>query len=277
MSAEIRLPVPASDAAAVLRDAPRILSALAETGAVLAVAADMDRAVVLRSGTDGRMLQTAMTGRQTAQALALKEWITCIRTGRVASYALAPAGRIALKRMADQATARRRGLAEDATPFKAFSRDWDAYDDDESARPVRYGTMESPVVVLARRRDRDGRPFLEPELVVAAERLREDFELARMGAKIAQNWEVYLTSQDDFIAPEGNRSPRDRVARALRDLGPGLGDMVLRCCCYLEGLEVAEQKMGWAARSGKIVLRIALQRLHRHYDETYGKAGPLIG
>ena len=35
--------------------------------------------------------------------------------------------------------------------------------------------------------------------------------------------------------------------------------------------------MGWAARSGKIVLRIALIRLRRHYDDTYGRAGPLIG
>lgn len=35
--------------------------------------------------------------------------------------------------------------------------------------------------------------------------------------------------------------------------------------------------MGWSARSGKIVLRIALQRLRLHYDTTYGKHGPLIG
>lgn len=70
---------------------------------------------------------------------------------------------------------------------------------------------------------------------------------------------------------------RDRVAVALADLGPGLGDVALRVCCYQEGLEVAERRMGWAARSGKIVLRIALQRLRRHYDETYGRAGPLIG
>ena len=46
------------------------------------------------------------------------------------------------------------------------------------------------------------------------------------------------------------------VAAALRDLGPGLGDVALRVCCFLEGIEAAEQRMGWAARSGKIVLRI---------------------
>jgi hypothetical protein len=53
--------------------------------------------------------------------------------------------------------------------------------------------------------------------------------------------------------------------------------MVLRCCCYLEGLEVAEKRMGWSARSGKIVLRIALTRLKRHYDEVYGGKLPMIG
>ncbi len=64
---------------------------------------------------------------------------------------------------------------------------------------------------------------------------------------------------------------------ALQDLGPGLGDVVLRCCCYLEGMESCEKRMGWSARSGKVVLRIALQRLKRHYEETHGKFGPLIG
>ena len=47
-----------------------------------------------------------------------------------------------------------------------------------------------------------------------------------------------------------------RLARVLRDLGPGLSEIALRCCCYLEGLETAEKRMGWSARSGKIVLRI---------------------
>ena len=35
--------------------------------------------------------------------------------------------------------------------------------------------------------------------------------------------------------------------------------------------------MGWSARSGKIALRIALQRLKRHYAETQGRFGPMIG
>ncbi|OZA07740.1 MAG: helix-turn-helix domain containing protein, partial [Rhodobacterales bacterium 17-64-5] len=155
--------------------------------------------------------------------------------------------------------------------------------DDDGPRQVRYKMAESPVGVLGRRRDRDGKPFLESDLVEAAERLREDFELAQMGPRVAQNWDRFLTGGDrggfqaDSGIGEGPTSARARVAAALRDLGPGLGDVALRCCCFLEGLEVAERRMGWAARSGKIVLRIALMRLRRHYDETYGRSGPLIG
>ena len=70
---------------------------------------------------------------------------------------------------------------------------------------------------------------------------------------------------------------RARVAAALEELGPGLSDIVLRCCCYLEGLETAEKRLGWSARSAKIVLRIALIRLRKHYDETLGPGGAMIG
>ena len=64
---------------------------------------------------------------------------------------------------------------------------------------------------------------------------------------------------------------------ALYNLGPGLGDVVLRTCCNLEGLEAAERRMGWAARSGKVVLRIALERHKRHYADVYGAHGRFVG
>ncbi len=76
--------------------------------------------------------------------------------------------------------------------------------------------------------------------------------------------------------PRGPAAARDRVAAALTDMGPGLSEVALRCCCHLEGLEAAERRLGWSARSGKIVLRIALQRLKRHY-ETTGSSDRMIG
>jgi DNA-binding PadR family transcriptional regulator len=274
-----------SDEAALQREGRRVLRRLAEPGAVLAIAPEMDKAAVLRDLPDGRSLRTAVLDRAVAQAFALQDWIACRKAGRVSTYEITPAGRAALKRMADADDRSRAGLAEAAAPFGDQHRHWDDRElaEDGGSRRIRYNAAESPVSLLGRRLDRDGKPFLAPDLVDAAERLREDFELAQMGPRVAQNWDRFLTGGDrgafqpDSGLAEGPGRARARVAAALRDLGPGLGDVALRCCCFLEGLEVAEKRMGWAARSGKIVLRIALMRLKRHYDETYGRSGPLIG
>ncbi len=285
MSAPLRHPNTTIDEATILAEGRRILRRLAEPGAELAIAPDMEKAVVMREFPDGRTARTGVVERRVAQAFALKDWISCRKAGRIASYELSATGRSALKRMLEEEEAGRPGMAEAPMPFAAQHGDWEmrALPGSDGKARVRYNLAESPVAVLGRRRDKDGKPFLEPDLVSAAERLREDFELAQMGPRVAQNWERFLTAGDrgnfhsDSGGAEGPRAARDRVALALRDLGPGLGDVALRVCCFLEGIEAAERRMGWAARSGKIVLRIALQRLRRHYDETYGRSGPLIG
>jgi hypothetical protein len=282
MTAPIRSPNLPLDDATILREGRRVLARLAESDTMLAIAPDMEKAVVLRNLPDGRTLRLAVVDRAVAQAFALQDWIMCPKPGRVSTYVITQVGRAALKRIAP---ANGPGLSEAQAGFGGQHRDWAERDitDDGEDRRVRYNAAESPVQVLARRRDRDGKPFLSAELVTAAEQLRMDFELAQMGPRVTQNWERFLTGSDrgsmvgDGKTGGGARDARDRVSAALRDLGPGLGDMVLRCCCFQEGLEVAEKRMGWSARSGKIVLRIALQRLRLHYEATYGKHGPLIG
>lgn len=84
------------------------------------------------------------------------------------------------------------------------------------------------------------------------------------------------SSGSEGDGPARRMDARARLEAALAELGPGLGDVALRCCCQLEGLESAEKSLGWSARSGKIVLRIALQRLKRHYDRL-GPEATLIG
>ena len=286
MSAHHRDLTAVTDEAQIEREGRRVLRRLIEPGAVLAFAADMEKAVVLREFPDGRSARTAVLDRAIAQAMSVKDWIQCRKTGRISTYEITPAGRAALKRMLDaEERSEAGGLAEAATPFADQHRVWEERKvvDEDGPRRARFNLAESPVAVLARRRDKGGQPFLDARLVEAAERLREDFELAQMGPRVAQNWEKFLTGGDrgsyrsDSGLGEGPSRARDRVSAALRDLGPGLADVALRVCCFLEGIETAERRMGWAARSGKIVLRIALIRLRRHYDETYGPSGPLIG
>ncbi|MGO4917770.1 DUF6456 domain-containing protein [Pseudogemmobacter sp. W21_MBD1_M6] len=280
-SASIRPAALPTEDASLAREAKRILRRLAETGAVLAVSNEMEKAVVVRSLPGGQSARTGVVDRTVAQAMALKDWISCIKTGKVAQYEITGAGRAALKRM----------LATDnggqAAPFGDQHRVWGEKTvmDTGEERPTRYryNLAESPLAAVARRKDKDGQNFLSDDLVSAGERLREDFEMAQMGPRVGQNWDRFLTGGDrgtfagDSGLAMGPASARERVSKALRDLGPGLGDVVLRCCCFLEGMETAEKRMGWSARSGKIVLRIALQRLRRHYDETEGKYGGMIG
>ncbi|MDA8585980.1 DUF6456 domain-containing protein [Rhodobacteraceae bacterium] len=265
--------------------AVRILRRLNESGACLAIANDMDKAVVARETPDGRTLKTAVVERPYAEAMALKDWISVTSEGRITRYRITSAGRMALKRMLAEEEAIRVGMGEAADPFSDQQRDWaqrNGSDETNKRRGIRYSAAESPLSALARRKDRDGKPFLQPDLVAAGERLREDFELAQMGPRITQNWEQFLASgaRGAFVGggeSGGSEPARDRVLRALGDLGSGLGDVVLRCCCFLEGMESVEERMGWSARSGKIVLRIALMRLKSHYDEKSGNWSPLIG
>jgi len=258
-----------ADEARLLAEARRLLPLLARPDTVLVVAADLDRGVILQEAPEGAAQggqRLAVLDRPLAEAFALRDWIACRKRGRVAQYVLAPDGRALLRRLGPE-------LAR-STPAPLPA--------DEGGEPRFRPPPESPVAVLARRRDRDGAPFLSPRQVQAAERLREDFEIARLGPRAGPDWQRLLTGRIDRSPGPGPlpgatpAAAQGRVLAALHELGPGLGDVALRCCCWQEGIETAEQKLGWSARSGKVVLRIALDRLARHY-EAQGEAGKLIG
>ena len=278
MTAQIRISKEAlPDDTKIEAEARRILRRLAEPDACLAVAPGMEKAVVVREMPDGRAVRTAVLDCAVAEAFLVKEWIAGKSKGKVARYVISALGRSALKRLLAEHDAEKQGFAEAPSRFGDQYRDWEEREipqgEGRTSKRIRYNVMESPLATLARRKDKDGKPFLEDTLVAAGERLREDFELAQMGPRVAQNWDRFMTAGDrgSYNNSGGGTGPEDarsRVALALRDLGPGLGDMVLRCCCFLEGMEQAEKRMGWSARSGKIVLKIALQRLSRHYGET---------
>ena len=190
MTLHLRSSSPSSTDPRLAKVARRILRRLCETDAVLAVAQDMARAVVLRPRPDGTQTRTAVMAREMAQSFALKDWISCTNPGRVARYTITQAGKAALKRLLEEDQARRRekaGMAEAQRPFQAQHVDWDAREvvgNDGQTRNLRVNANESPLTQLARRKGPDGRPFLGPDLVQAGEKLREDFELAQMGPRV---------------------------------------------------------------------------------------------
>ena len=261
--------------ARIEREALHILRRLCEPGALLAAARDMDTAVIVREDGQGGSLRTATVERDIAQALALKTWIHCPEPEtRILRYFISNAGRAALRRLTAQDENRAQGFKQQPRDKSSASHARDAAEEGGAGR---YHVTESPLVGLARRKDRDGQPFLSKALVSVGERLREDFELAQAGPNVAEDWRDALSDNPPHMLAPATMAARARVVQALDELGGGLSDVALRCCCFLEGLEITEKKMGWSARSGKIVLRIALQRLQRHYDVTQGKFGPMIG
>jgi len=266
---------------AVEREARRILRRLNEPRAFLALARGAKIACVFRK-QDAALNTLARTPIDMAKAFAAREWIQCVHAGAdMARYEISSVGRAWLKRvLAEDGDARRRaaetGFAEAPNPF-ARQHQLEAErvlgevepNGKGGPRKVRVNAGETPLGWLARRKDADGNAFLASSEVAAGERLREDFECAQMGPRVAQDWRRFLAPVEGSRGPsgpgDGPQAARDRLAKALSALGPGLDDAALRACCFLEGLEATERRMGWSARSGKVVLKIALGRLADHY------------
>lgn len=261
------------------QDATKVLRDLCHRGAVLAVADGMEKAVVVRETELDAARKTVVT-RSLAEALALRDWISCANLGRLSRYHITSSGRSAVSSMMAAAENRARTAAvggfSEAQPQFASQRSMNSRGSHKPRR-VRYGLAESPLESLARLYDRDGKPFLSAGLVSAGERLREDFELAQIGDHLALNQNQFSVEQCGATLLSSSATvAKKRATAALNQLGAGLSDIALRCCCHLEGLEAAERQLGWSARSGKVVLRIALLQLKSHYDALSGSDN-LIG
>ncbi|MEO1563650.1 MAG: DUF6456 domain-containing protein [Pseudomonadota bacterium] len=217
-----------------------VMQALVANEAYLAVGDGLAKAVVVsRDGSDAKSEITV--DREAVDDLLLWGHITLVRSGQISLYEATDIGRSV--------------TPKEALPPSTF-------------RPIDSlkAQKENPVKILARKKMADGSPFLGPEHVSAADLLCEDYRLAGfedhpVGAMRELVDYIYPTATDRAIL-----DAHDRLVNALQTLGPDLGDIALRCCCLGEGVETAERRMGWSARSGKIVLRIALRRLVVHYE-----------
>lgn len=135
----------------------------------------------------------------------------------------------------------------------------------KSGRTVTVNLAESPLSWL------HARGHLTDRQMLAGENLRRDYETAALGAIVTMSWENAPRSRQKRGAPSGmNRTERMISAKARFDdallaLGADLADIAWRVICIGESLPSAEREMSWPARSGKLVLRIALDRLAGFY------------
>jgi hypothetical protein len=135
----------------------------------------------------------------------------------------------------------------------------------KATRTVTVNLAESPLSWL------HSRGHLTDRQLFAGEKLRGDYEAAAMGPQVTMRWENIPLSRQKRGAPgslnqtERMISAKVRFDDALTAIGPDLSDIAWRVICAGEAMPVAEREMAWPARSGKLVLRIALDRLAVFY------------
>jgi len=128
-------------------------------------------------------------------------------------------------------------------------------------RSVTVNLAESPLGWL------HAHGHLEDRLFDAGERLRADYETAQIAPVVTMRWEpVRIAGTGGKLAPsERQLAARRRFDGALGAAGKGLGDILWRVVCACETLPNAEKALEWPARSGKLVLRLALDRVADFY------------
>ena len=129
-------------------------------------------------------------------------------------------------------------------------------------RSVTVNLAESPLTWL------HARGHLDDRLFDAGERLRADYERAQLAPSITMRWDPVRVKGggEAGLAPSERQSAaRERFDGAIAEAGRGLADILWRVVCAGESLPVAEKGLAWPARSGKLVLRFALERVADFY------------
>lgn len=136
---------------------------------------------------------------------------------------------------------------------------------------ARRNSLSSPLLSLARMKERDGQPWFPQEALDAGERLHGDFHRGQINPQITSRWEPRLAQRGGgsgggmAAMNDLALSARDRFNDAAGAMGPELSGVAIDICCFEKGLETVERERQWPVRSAKLMLRTALMVLARHY------------
>ncbi|MFG1346266.1 DUF6456 domain-containing protein [Xanthobacter autotrophicus DSM 431] len=137
---------------------------------------------------------------------------------------------------------------------------------DTPAAPL-LNPAESPLAWLARR------GMVDATQLTAGERLRADFTRAQLTPRVTSRWTEVRGAGTPEAFSDMVLAAKLRLARAMAAVGPELSGVLLDVCCFLKGLELVERERQWPARTAKVVLGLALDRLASHYGLSRSTTG----
>jgi hypothetical protein len=252
-------------------DARRLLRALGADGAYAFADADAPARIAIvaqRNGVSIRAGSNTSAAATELCAMDLSQWREPdARNGR-ARLTLTDAGRAHLARASAQ---------EGLDPFLAQHMPVARGPADETPEAVEVlrDQTESPLVWLASRKGRDGRPMIDVTSLEAGERLRRDLTLAQIMPSVTASWSAPVSGGGGAMHfSDFQVAARQRVDLALSAVGPEFAGILVDICGFLKGLELIETERGWPQRSAKVVLVMALKQLQRHYGIDSKAEGP---
>lgn len=265
------------------QESKRLLEALSAPNKRLVLSPELDNAVIINIDYNATSRKQEYFDRSLAEALVMNDWIEIKHQSRLLSYAITDKARNHIRHCSaidtKKKTYLRGDLSKSIQPIHTqLEVSKTVVDKRTLVSPEKKG--EAPILALSRLRDKAGESFLNSVLVTAGQLLREDFELSSFISSIENTRDMGSETSPSPITRHSSietTDPEARLAQALHFLGPGLSDVAVRCCCHLQGMEQIEKELNWSARSGKIVLRIALMQLVQFYKlETPTKVTELV-
>jgi len=249
----------------------RLLAHLAQPGHSARVLAEMPEEINLFATRKGMTLGAGRLSLTAAEALVARDLAAWDGAGPRRALVITEAGRAHLRRA--QATPGEEFLEQ----HRVVSRR--RLPVGEAERPVRINEAESPLAWLRSHRDRSGQPYVDAACFEAGERLRADLTIAQMVPSVTMRWSAVPAAspgaQGPAAASDAMVAARQRARRALQAVGSDFAGILIDVCGFLKGLETIERERGWPARSGKVILRLALRRLAEAYGLAPEARGPL--
>lgn len=129
-------------------------------------------------------------------------------------------------------------------------------------RSVTVNLAESPLAWLY------AHGHLPARLFDAGERLRADYERAGLAPSVTSRWDnerVDCGAGPGLAPSERQIAAKTRFEGAMVAAGKGLAEVLWRVACAGESVPHAERALAWPARSGKLVLGLALERVADFY------------